>query len=369
MKLTIIGAGNGGITAAYHAKKIGNEVCLYDSPKFDAKIKAIRSANNEIIALDELYEKKMAFPGKEKIDIVTSNSKEAAEYSKYLVFVCPSFAQETLFNELLPHLKDDQVIVLLPGNYGSLVLNKVLKNSQYKNLKLTFVDAITIPWATRYVQNNEIAILGIKEFLPISIWPKTQKDQIWNDLGKIFPVPLKLLDNPIVSGLENINFGGHPLMTICNIGLLENFKGNFNYYRDCCSTATANACEVMDDERLKVGNAYGWKLVPELEAMNTLYNATEPTVYDFNRNSTTHEKLQHAPESSKDRYVTEEVPFLLVPLYELAKKAGFKVAISESLIHLASAYNKINYFEEGRTLAKMGIDDLSVSEIIKLMEE
>lgn len=80
-------------------------------------------------------------------------------------------------------------------------------------------------------------------------------------------------------------------MTICNIVLLENFKGNFNYYKDCCSTATANACAIMDKERLSVGNKFGWKLETELDAMNGLYASKEKNVYDFNRNSTTHSKL------------------------------------------------------------------------------
>lgn len=158
-------------------------------------------------------------------------------------------------------------------------------------------------------------------------------------------------------------------MTTCSIGLLENFEGNFNYYKDCCSTATANAYIVMDEERLNVGKAYGWILVPELETMNTLYNSHEPTVYDFNRNSVTHIKLQHAPENSKSRYITEDVPYLLVPCYELAKVAGIEVKIAESIIYLASAYNQEDYFKTGRTLEKMGLKGLSISEIKALMDK
>ena len=41
MKVTVIGAGNGGLTAAYVLAKNGNEVCIYDSPKFPAQVTAV----------------------------------------------------------------------------------------------------------------------------------------------------------------------------------------------------------------------------------------------------------------------------------------------------------------------------------------
>ncbi len=369
-KITVVGAGNGGVTAAYHIAKLGHEVCLYDTPKFDKEIQIIKKHNNEIEAVASLYDCEMKFPGKEKIKVVTTDAKEAAEFSKYILFICPSFAQELLFNELLPYLKDDQVIILMPGNYGSLVLRNIIHNNpKYNKLRLSFVDAISIPWATRLCDDNKIAILGIKEFLPVSIWPKQQAKEIEKYLDETLPIKIKLLSNPIVAGLENINFGGHPLMTVCNIGLLENFDGKFNYYKDCCSTATANACNQMDIERLSVGKAYNWKLVPELEAMNTLYDSHEATVYDFNRKSETHVKLQSAPNTSKHRYITEDVAYLLVPCYELATLAGIKVPVVESIIHIASAYNSTDYFKEGRTLEKMGLKGKSVKEIISLMEQ
>ncbi|WP_300369580.1 NAD(P)-binding protein [Brachyspira sp.] len=40
-KITIIGAGNGGLTAAYHLSRNGHEICIYDSPKFAVQIEAV----------------------------------------------------------------------------------------------------------------------------------------------------------------------------------------------------------------------------------------------------------------------------------------------------------------------------------------
>lgn len=366
-KISVIGAGNGGITAAYHFSKMGHNVCIYDSPNFPQQINAIKQKGG-IEAVDELAQCPMILPGFSQITLATTNIQEAMEFSDIYIMICPSFAQEILFKDMIPYLKDGAKVILMPGNYGGLTLNAMLKQSNKANTDITFVDAITIPWACRIVKEASIAIMGIKEFLPLSIFPRAKKTQALAEmLSNIMPITIEVLDNPIVAGLENINFGGHPLLTTLNMGILENFDGKFNYYKDCCSKATANAAAKMDLERLMVGEALGLKLRSELEAMNALYGCNETSVYDFNRKSTTHEKINSAPNSSKARYITEDVPYLLVPCYELAKACGIKVPIIQSCITIASAYNDEDYFTSGRTLQKMGFTQGTKEEIISFL--
>lgn len=359
-KVTVIGAGNGGVTAAYHFAKLGHQVCIYDDPKFDTQIKAIQKAGG-IEALAEEHGCQMCFPGFSRIELATTDIAQAMAFADLFVMVAPSFAQEPLFTSMMPHLKDNQTLLLMPGNYGGLVLKKMLKDNGKEDLKITFADAISIPWACRLVSPGVITIMGIKEFLPVSILANgLTRDQAAGKIKDILPIPVEILENPIAAGLENINFGGHPLLTTLNMGILENYNGEFNYYKDCCSTATAKAAARMDLERLSVGKALGIHLRTELEAMNALYASDYPTVYEFNRASTTHGKINNAPNSSKARYITEDVAYLLVPCYELAKLCGLKVPIVESCIHIASAYNDTDYFATGRTLQKMGFGGMDL---------
>ncbi|WP_303969917.1 NAD/NADP-dependent octopine/nopaline dehydrogenase family protein [Sporosarcina ureae] len=364
-KISIIGAGNGGLTAAYHLSKLGHSICLYDSPEFDTQITAVNKQGG-IKALAEDHGAEMMFAGFEKIDYATTDIKEAMEFAEMIIMICPSFAQELLFKQMLPHLQDGQIVFVLPGNYGGLVLNRMKNESEQKDVNITFVDGISIPWATRIVEPGVLTIMGLKEFLSVSIFPaENATNEVKQLITESLPVPVEFLDNPIVAGLENINFGGHPLLTTLNMGLLENFDGDFNYYRDCCSPATANAAAKMDKERLAVGEALGFSLKTELEAMNALYGSNYETVYDFNRDSTTHGKINSAPNSSKNRYVTEDVPYLLVPCFELAQAVGIRVPIVESCIHIASAYNDTDYFNTGRTLKDMGLTAEELKKIIK----
>lgn len=360
--ISVIGSGNAGLTAAYHFSYQGSKVCLFGSKGFDQPLIDIEQ-NGGIEALASYNDVPLCFSGHRAIEKTTRNIKDAVEYSDILVLPVPSFAQEPLFIDMLPHLKDGQIIVLMPGNYGSLVLNKIKNEQGYGNLDITFVDAISIPWATRIVEPAKIAILGIKEFLPIATFPSDRIDAVIDKLSPFMPLPLTSLENVLCAGLENINFGGHPLLTTLNIGLLENFSGNFNYYKDCCSVSTAKAAAVMDKERLAVGNALGLNLQSELNAMNALYAMNCNSVYEINRTSETHGKLNSAPDSAQSRYITEDAAYLLVPCFELGKLAGVETPIVSSCLHINSAYNDTDYFIHGRTLEKMGLKDMSLQEI------
>ncbi|MTI66763.1 MAG: nopaline dehydrogenase [Firmicutes bacterium] len=366
-RISVIGAGNGGVTAAYHFSKLGNEVCIYDQEKFDTQIKAINK-NNGIYALSEVSDVKMILPGFEPVKKATTSIKEAVEFSEILVIIVPSFAQEIIFKNMLPYLTNKHTLVFMPGNYASLVMEKVRKDMGYDKLSLTYVDVISIPWACRLFEPGNIGIMGIKEFIYAGVFPRKNTDKALNKINTFFPIEMKPLENVIEAGLENINFGGHPLITTINIGLLENFEGKFNYYSDCVSPATGEVSAKMEEERIEIGKGLGLKLRSELDMMNALYNSNAKSVYEFNKTSVAHAKIQSAPNSSKSRYITEDVPYILVPCYEFAKLLSLEVPIIESVIRISSAYNKDNYFETGRTLEKMGLKGKTKEEILEYVE-
>lgn len=130
-KITVIGAGNGGMAMAYSLGKSGHEVCIYDSPKFPAQVNAVKEQGG-IEAVAELNDAPMLNAGFAKITLATTDIKEAMEFADIVMMVCPSFAQEIMFDSMLPHLRDGMKIFIVPGNYGGLILNKKLSHSQKK---------------------------------------------------------------------------------------------------------------------------------------------------------------------------------------------------------------------------------------------
>ncbi|MBD3157965.1 MAG: dehydrogenase, partial [Candidatus Lokiarchaeota archaeon] len=69
------------------------------------------------------------------------------------------------------------------------------------------------------------------------------------------------------------------------------------------------------------------------------------------------------PNSLNNRYVTEDVPYALVPMSGLASLVGMQTPVVDSLTTLASALMGIDYWTEGRNLAKLGFSALTIAEL------
>lgn len=353
LRVSIIGTGNAAMTAAYHLSRMEVQVCLYGAPGFTQPLRDIEERGG-ITAIEELNDVPLRFAGFSAIDTLSEDPAETAAHADVVLMPVPSFAQLPLFDTLLPHLRDDQIVMLMPGNFGALALRRRQQERAFTQ-RLLFVDAISIPWACRVSGPAEVAIMGLKEYLPLAALPAARTEEALQRLAPLLPLPLTPLANVLAAGLENINFGGHPLLTTLSMGVLENFEGRFNYYKDCCSPATARAAAVMEEERQQIGRSLGLALMSELEAMNTLYGMNASSVYELNRTSETHGKITSAPDSPQHRYISEDVPYLLVPCQSLARLTGVATPMIDACITIASAFNTTDYRMTGRTTSSMGL--------------
>ena len=75
------------------------------------------------------------------------------------------------------------------------------------------------------------------------------------------------------------------------------------------------------------------------------------------------------PKTLKERYITEDVPYGLVPISQLAEKLGSKATLMNTIIDLASTLNDEDYRKTGRTLSTLGLDKMTKEQIMKYVEE
>ena len=69
------------------------------------------------------------------------------------------------------------------------------------------------------------------------------------------------------------------------------------------------------------------------------------------------------------RYITEDIPYGLVPLAYLGDLAGVPTPIMDAMIDLASTVNHVNYRKEGMTLEKLGLGGRKVEEIQSMIDK
>lgn len=357
---TVIGAGHGGKAMAAHLALMGHLVTLYN--RTPETIKTIRTRKG--IELE-------SFPGGPtgfaKLKKCTSDIQEALNEAHVVMVVVPSSAHRDIAQACAPHLKDGQIIVLHPGRTcGAIEFVKVLRESNC-SANVTVAEAETFIYASRSIGPAQAHIFSIKDAVPLAALPATRTQQVLDTINEAYP---QYIDggNVLKTGLDNMGAIFHPALTILNAGWIESTKGDFQFYIDGVTLSTARVLEVLDRERVTIAAALGVRAMTAMEWLKMAYDATGENLYESVHANPGYYGIK-APNRLEHRYIFEDVPMSLVPMAALGKRYGVSTRAIESIIHLASIIHRTDYWRRGRTLDKLGIENLSVSELTLYVNE
>jgi opine dehydrogenase len=170
------------------------------------------------------------------------------------------------------------------------------------------------------------------------------------------------------TGLNNMGAIFHPALTLLNAGRIESTRGEFQFYIDGVTQSVARLLEVLDRERVTVAAAVGIRARTALEWLEMAYDAAGADLHEAIHNQPGYYGIQ-APPTLSHRYITEDVPMSLVPIAALGQRYGVSVRGIDSIIRLACIVHRTDYWRRGRTLDKLGIEQLSVSEVTQYVME
>ena len=359
MNLSVLGAGNGAQTLAGHLASKGNAVMLFEHPDFPENLKAIKQKGNRI-RLDGV----LSCTG--ELKAASSDISEVVGHGEILFVLMPSYAQERVFDLAMPFLREGQLIVFMPGNFASLVAKRKLSESNLRDKGVLIAETDTIPYACRLKEPGESSVYGLKDYLSISSLPGSRIDDVLAILKPVFPIPMSPMKNVLNVGFANTNMILHCPTMIMNAGRIEFGAPKFGFYEEGMTPSVCRVMEGMDEERLRVGEKLGLKLKTEFEDILANY----PMEGDF---KSLYEVIQNcevyvghgadSPDTLTFRYISEDVPFLLVPVAQFGDLVGEPTPLIDAVIALSEVANGAKYRESGRTLRALGLESMSLEEI------
>ncbi len=357
---TVIGAGHGGKAMAAHLALMGFPVTLYN--RTAENIAAIRARGG--IELESYDGGPRGFA---RLTNVTSDMAEALAEADIVMVVVPSTAHADIARAAAPHLRDGQIVVLNPGRTGgALEFTKTLRESGCA-ADVTVAEAETLIYASRSDGPAQARIFSIKEAVPLAALPATRTRRVLEALAPAYP---QFIDGISVlhTGLNNMGAIFHPALTILNAGRIEATRGDFQFYIEGVTPSVARVLEVLDRERVTVAAALGIRARTALEWLKMAYDATGADLYEAIHNQPGYYGIK-APPTLNHRYITEDVPASLVPIAALGERYGVSVRGMDSIIRLACIIHRTDYWRRGRTLERMGIEGMSVSEVTRYVME
>ena len=149
---------------------------------------------------------------------------------------------------------------------------------------------------------------------------------------------LHLAESVIETSLENINSILHPLPILLNLGTVVRNPQGFRHYIDGIDEHIDRLLQIMDNERMRVGEAWGVSLDSVVDHLKNFYGS--------NSASTIYEYIQ-TPECPYDdirgyglqsRYITVDIPGLVVPTIRLARAKHVPTPLFDACLSLSRPF-------------------------------
>jgi opine dehydrogenase len=350
-EITIIGSGHGGCAAAaaLSMKGFNVRVCKAGRSMHMENFSKIRQNNG-------IFLKGIEGEGFAKLYKITTDVKEAIEDVEIILIFYVTTFHEFLASKIAPYLKSGQIVFINPGYAGSLLFKKAMEDCN-NQADVLFVEGETLPYTSRIIEPGTVEITSRNVRHPVAALPSNRTSEAIQKLSVVFPdgIPRK---NILEVALHNPNLVIHTVGTIMNIGRIEYSKGEFYMYREGFTESMWNIVEELDKEKMAIIEKIGGEPISYFDEFR-LRTFKDTSVDPFEGFMRYADESPKGPANSKSRYITEDVPIGLGLLSSLGKMLQIPTPICDSLIALASAINKTDYFKHARTVEKLGIKNIS----------
>ncbi|HKZ79378.1 MAG TPA: NAD/NADP octopine/nopaline dehydrogenase family protein [Pyrinomonadaceae bacterium] len=359
MRIAVLGGGQGAHAMTADLTLRGLSVNMFELPDYSGPIDHALSTGKIIITglIDGV-----AVP-----NLITTDLEKALDGVSLIFVVVPTVAQKFFITALKPYLKVGQSVVVVAGNFASLKIAPFLGDVVSEG-KVLLAETSSLPYFARLIGPGQVMVT-FKTPVAVAAFPGKFTPQVVEQVRKAYPDTSALKDI-LEAALCNFNMLGHPAGSLLNAGVIEfaEMSGrDYFMYKEGCSPSVARVIGAVDEERRSVAKALGYQLTPLVDILYHLGFCDEPSIYQGLQSPILTPGA--GPKGLKHRYITEDVPYLLVPLAELADLVGVDVPVIKALITIACTLNDADYWREGRNLQSLGLSGMNIDELRRHLTE
>ena len=357
--IAVLGGGAVGKTCGADCALAGQEVRICDlDPFFENTLGTVMRTGITLQDKAPGTQTKYGFRrmGKGEFALATNSVAECVKGAKLIIIGIPSVAHEVFFKELIPCLEDGQIIHIIPDNYGSLKLRKMMREAGCTK-DVIIGGWSSAPYGTRVdteggVMKPTCSLVYRAITLRGAALPtKDTEDFVESSkaLGCFDAITqgdgAVCGDTVLDIGFSNVNPVIHVPGTVLGVSTMENFS-------------TVLGKNIHDY------SIYSHSFCPSIsEVQYQFYNEEIALEEEWGVGYAT------GPFTIKNRYVTEDVPVGCHVYHELGKKFGVPTPVIDSMIVLGGVMNKTDYMATGLTLEDLGIAHMDKDQLLAYLHD
>jgi opine dehydrogenase len=368
--VAVLGGGNGGHAVAANLALAGYKVNFFELPQFAESFE-------RVLRTKEIRIEGVSIDGTAKLHLATTDIQQAIKDAEVIFIVTPAFGHKAMAEFCAPFVQNGQIIALMPGSGGSLEFVKIFKQKRVKR-EIAFAESCTLPYGARLKGPGHVSVLIHAVVLPTGVFPARKTNEVIPKLKQYYSVILPTKD-VLEAAINNPNPIVHPVATLFSATRIEHSKGEFYLYAEGMTPSVARAYESLNEERLSICKALGYKLYhwDNLNFKNYNLGETEEecryrilnTSMDaaFGKDGIYAGIKMKGPEHLKDRFITEDVPHGMVLISTLGNLIGVPTPTHDAVVQLASVVNRTDYWKTGRGIRELGLSKMDKPSLKKFL--
>ena len=248
-KIAVLGGGNGAHAAAADLALRGFEVNMYEDERFASNMR-------RVFETKKIELSGAAGSGTAELAMVTSDLATAIEGVKVILVAVPAFAHAAYAEKLAEVVTAGQIVVVLPGTFGSLMFWKEFKAHGVEDVCVA--ESHTLPYATRLLGPGASLVMSRFDPLKVGVMPASRTDEVIAALDGVFP-GIEAVESVVACGLSSLNPIIHVPGCILNAGRIEYAEGDFHFYTEGFTDCVARLTEAIDAERIALLDVMGYE--------------------------------------------------------------------------------------------------------------
>ncbi|MBF0529598.1 MAG: NAD/NADP octopine/nopaline dehydrogenase family protein [Deltaproteobacteria bacterium] len=388
--IAVLGSGAVGKAVAGDCALAGAKVRICDLPPFGEKTLFGMKEKGLTFYGQQLNLYGFERSGQAHFDRVTMDVAEAVQGAGLIIICTPAIGHKPFFEKLIPALEDGQYVHIIPDNYGSLILRKMMREAGCKK-KVVIGGWSSAPYGCRVDIMGGVIMPRIRAYyraitLRGASLPTTDQEKFLASTKYIGAFDAINSGDGVVggqtvmdTGFSNVNPVLHCPGTILGVGVMENWgviygdeKKDFSIYSHAYCPSISRVQYALYEEQVALAKAMGVGIQEyEKRQFFSRENILGPEYMGPNYEIPfeEHDYIQYGtgPFTIQNRYITEDIPVGCHVYHELGKKFGISTPVVDSLISLASVMAETDFMAKGYTLDYIGIGHMTQEQMLNYL--
>ena len=284
-----------------------------------------------------------------EIHEITDDLAQAVKDAELIIIAMVAWRHQELANALKPLMRDDMAIVFSAGNFGSIILRRTFGPT----CKALLGETQGNMFSCRMVGEGVAVAAGMYQPKFLAAFPAEDNARLMERFSQFYPC--YEAKNVFETALNAPNVVIHLAGSLLNTCAVDR-NPQFGLYQDGMSQSVLNCQKTIEEEKRAVMEALGYRMVVHTDMMEQIIQYDKfPELNCF--------RSLKGPDSMHHRYIVEDVTVGNSILLQLGQKLGIPTPTVRSLIQIAGAINRENYFAKGLKLEELGVTGNTPDEI------